>query len=160
MVIDKLINTQMIMIDFEAAFKEDAIKKICTQLFSLKLTDGANLLYKDIIARENIVSTFAGLSMAIPHAITPHIKEASLCFMRLKNKIIWNSQDEIVKYVLLLAVPEEDNLDALRKKQSYIFSSIAQSISQTETLQIWHEAKNEEEILKSLQQAFQTYLEE
>ncbi len=158
MVIDKLINSQMVMIDFEAAFKEDAIKKICTQLFSLKRTDGANLLYKDIMARENIVSTFAGLSMAIPHAITPHIKEASLCFMRLKNQIIWNGQDEIVQYVLLLAVPETGDLGELRKKQSYIFSSIAQSISQTETLDIWKNAEHKEEILESLQQSFQTYL--
>lgn len=158
--IDNIITIDMISLDFTASSKEDAIQKICTQLFFLKRTDASALLYNDIMKREKIVSTFAGASMAIPHVISFYIKEASLFFMRLKNEIIWDADDEKVKYVLLLAAPNSGDLNLLRQEQSYIFSSIAQAISNTETLRTWHDATDETEILNSLSKAFKAYLDE
>ncbi len=157
---NNIITTDMILLDYEATSKEDAIQKICTELFFLKRTDASALLYNDIFAREKIVSTFAGAEIAIPHAISTNIKQVSLYFMRLKKPILWNADDEAVRYILLLAVPNGSDLNSLRQEQSYILSSIAQATSQTETINIWHAAKEQIEILNSLKEAFKAYLDE
>jgi PTS system fructose-specific IIA component len=150
-----LITVETILLDFEAQTKNDAIHKLCGHLFLKKLTQNPSGLYEDVIARENIVSTFAGCQTAIPHAISAHVDQPVLCFARLKEPTItWDGNDEDVLFVLLLCAPATGDLKELRKSQSYVFSSVAQLISQPSVLQYWADANQPQDILDSLQQAF------
>ena len=125
----------------------------------LKKTQNPSALYNDIIKRENVVSTFAGQHTAIPHTISQHINEPVLCFVRVANDdFTWNGKDEDVRIIFLLSAPTQDDLQILRESQSYVFSSVAQLMSQTEILDLWLTTDNEQLILDSLQKAFESYL--
>ncbi|MFQ3230133.1 PTS sugar transporter subunit IIA [Reinekea sp.] len=150
-----LITAETILLNFEAGSKEDAIHKLCGHLFLNKLTQNPSKLYDDIIARENIVSTFAGCQTAIPHTITAHVDQPVLCFARIKDPVItWNGRDEDVVFVLLLCAPITGDLKELRKSQSYVFSAVAQLISQPDVLARWAQADLPQTILDDLQHAF------
>lgn len=153
-----LIMKETIHLDLDVESKFDAIRCLCGQLFIINKTEDPSLLYQDIIKREETVSTFAGSETAIPHAITKHISEPVLSFARISNNdFTWDGNDEKVRFIFLLAAPYQDDLKKLRRSQSYVFSSVAQLISQIETLELWERAKDEQVILDSLSSAFKTY---
>ncbi|MBU2864440.1 PTS sugar transporter subunit IIA [Reinekea marina] len=150
-----LITPETVLLNLESDSKQDAIHRLCGHMFLNKLTSNPSELYDDIIARENIVSTFAGCQTAIPHAISNHVDQPVLCFARLGDQMItWDGDDEEVLFVLLLCAPATDDLKQLRKSQSYVFSSVAQLISQPDVLERWANADQPQTILTDLQNAF------
>ncbi|MDB9895108.1 PTS sugar transporter subunit IIA [Reinekea forsetii] len=154
-----LIIKETILLNMEASSKNEVIHAICGHLFLLKKTQDPAHLYLDIIEREEVVSTFAGSHTAIPHAITKHVDYPVLCFARIKNDdFTWNGSDEDVRFVILLCAPAQDDLRKLRQSQSYVFSSIAQLIGRTGTLDLWANAHDEQVILDSLNEAFEANL--
>ncbi|MES9874960.1 MAG: PTS sugar transporter subunit IIA [Candidatus Sedimenticola sp. PURPLELP] len=153
-----LITKGAIQLDLEADSKFDLLRSLCGLLFVGNKTENPSLLYQDIIKREEVVSTFAGWQTAIPHAITKHISEPSLCFARVKDDdFTWNGSDEKVRFVFLLCAPVAEDLTKLRQSQSYVFSSVAQLISQAEIIEIWERTTDEQVILESLCGAFDAY---
>ena len=154
-----LINRETILLNLQAKSKQDAIRTLCGHLFILNKTENPSLLYQDIIKREQVVSTFAGSKTAIPHAITRHIAEPILCFARIGNdELTWNGEDEFVRFVLLLVAPDQEDLTLLSRSQSYVFSAVAELISNGEALEIWNTATDEQVILDNLNNAFKPYL--
>ncbi|WP_196159873.1 PTS sugar transporter subunit IIA [Reinekea sp. G2M2-21] len=156
---NSLITHETILLDLKADTKADALHKICAHLFMLKKTQNPSALYNDIIKREDVVSTFAGQHTAIPHTISQHINEPVLCFVRLANEdFTWNGKDEDVRIIFLLSAPAQDDLQKLRESQSYVFSSVAQLMGRTEIVDLWLTTQDEQAILDSLQQAFESNL--
>ncbi len=153
-----LITKKTIQLNLNSETKFDAIRSLCGLLFSANRTDNPALLYQDIIKREETVSTFAGMQTAIPHVITKHISEPTLCFARVSSDdFTWDGVDEKVRFIFLLSAPAQDDLKKLRQSQSYVFSSVAQLITQTDTMEIWESAMDEQVILDSLHTAFEAY---
>lgn len=152
------ITKETILLNLDAENKCDVIHSICGHLFIKNKTDNPSLLYQDIIKREKVVSTFAGCLTAIPHAITKYISEPTLCFARIRNDdFTWDGNDQDVRFVFLFSAPAQGELKQLRQSQSYVFSSIAQLISDTETLDLWATATDEQVILDSLSDAFEAH---
>jgi len=104
---DNLITKELIVLDLDLSSKEDVIKEMA------RVIEGQGRLYdynnyvKQVFEREKNFSTAIGFEVAIPHGKTDSIKNASLAFARLKNEIQW-SDEEKVKYVFLIAVPETE----------------------------------------------------
>ncbi|MCE2596829.1 PTS sugar transporter subunit IIA [Motilimonas cestriensis] len=156
---EHLISQQTILLDFAADSKTDALYKICAHLFLMRKTQNPAGLYDDIIKREAIVSTFAGQHTAIPHVISSHVSEPVLCFVRLSNQdFVWNDNDEDVRIIFFLSVPEQKDLKQLRESQSHVFSSIAQLMQDTHIMDLWLTTNDEQVILDSLKTAFQSNL--
>lgn len=154
---NSLITVDTILLDLAAESKADAIHKLCANLFMLKKTQDPSLLYADIIKRENVVSTFAGAHTAIPHTITQHIDEPVLFFARVSNEdFTWNGDDEDVRFIFLLSAPAQEDLKKLRESQSYVFSSVAQLLAKPEVVEHWLTTNSKEEILNSLNEAFES----
>ena len=152
---NELIKKDMILLDLDVSSREDAIHAICSQMFFLRRTTEPALLHADIMSREDVVSTFAGSFTAIPHTITRHITEPTLCFARIRNDdLTWSGIGEDVRFVFFLAVPDKGDLKTLRKSQSHIFASIAQLIGEIDTLNFWKSAQDKQLILDGLNQAF------
>ncbi|MDA7746685.1 PTS sugar transporter subunit IIA [Psychromonas sp.] len=154
-----LITIDTVMLDLQFNSKIDALHNICGHLFLLRKSQDPSALYKDIMKREETVSTFAGQQIAIPHVITNYISEPTLCFVRIDNQdFTWNDNDQNVRIIFLLCVPTQANLQKLRQSQSYIFSSIAQLMGDTKTIDLWLTTNEQEKILDSLQAAFKSNL--
>lgn len=104
---ENLITKELIVLDLDLSYKEDVVKEMA------KLIDAQGRLYdydgyiKQVFEREEDFPTSIGFEVAIPHGKTNSVKNASLAFARLKNEIQW-SDEEKVKYVFLIAVPETE----------------------------------------------------
>ncbi len=156
---ENLVAKDTVILDLQADNKIDALHNICAQLFLLRKTQNPSGLYADIIKREEVVSTFAGQQIAIPHVITENISEPTLCFVRMGNEhFTWSSDDQNSRIIFLLCVPMQYDLQQLRESQSYVFSSIAQLMGDTAIIDLWLSTNDKQQVLNSLQSAFKSNL--
>jgi len=108
---DNLITRELIVLDLDLSSKEAVIKEMARLFESQGRLYDYNNYIKQVFVREENFATSIGFEVAIPHGKTDSVKNASLAFARLKNEIQW-SDDEKVKYVFLIAVPENGAGDA------------------------------------------------
>lgn len=89
--------------------KEEAIKKLADKLEEAGFLTSCNEFLESVYLREEIAPTTVGYGIGIPHGKGSCVKESVVAFMRVKNPILWNIQDdEKVKIVFMLAVSEEE----------------------------------------------------
>ena len=98
------VSTELVL---NASNKEDAIRKIC------EILDGKGLIEKGItekiIESEGRISTAIGLGMAFPHLIDEEIEKEIVAEVKLKHRILWDSQELISTIVLVIAREEHVN---------------------------------------------------
>ena len=101
----KLINKNCIVFDIRGE-KKDVIHRLAVELGKAgKITDTEEF-YKDVLAREAISPTFVGFDMGLPHGKTDHVLEASVCFGRTAEPVIWNEESgETADLIILIACP-------------------------------------------------------
>lgn len=89
--------------------KEEAIKKLADKLEKAGFLTSCNEFLESVYLREEIAPTTVGYGIGLPHGKGSCVKESVVAFMRVKNPILWNIQDdEKVKIVFMLAVSEEE----------------------------------------------------
>ena len=89
--------------------KEEAIKKLADKLEEAGFLTSCNEFLESVYLREEIAPTTVGYGIGLPHGKGSCVKESVVAFMRVKNPILWNIQDdEKVKIVFMLAVSEEE----------------------------------------------------
>lgn len=89
--------------------KEEAIKKLADKLEEAGFLTSCNEFLESVYLREEIAPTTVGYGIGLPHGKGSSVKESVVAFMRVKNPILWNIQDdEKVKIVFMLAVSEEE----------------------------------------------------
>lgn len=89
--------------------KEEAIKKLADKLEEAGFLTSCNEFLESVYLREEIAPTTVGYGIGLPHGKGSCVKESVVVFMRVKNPILWNIQDdEKVKIVFMLAVSEEE----------------------------------------------------
>jgi fructose PTS system EIIA component len=104
---DNLITKELIALDLDISSKEEVIKEMAKLIEAQGKLNDYDAYIKQVFAREDDFPTSIGFEVAIPHGKTNSVKCASLAFARLKNEIQW-SEEEKVKYVFLIAVPETE----------------------------------------------------
>ncbi|WP_369713653.1 PTS sugar transporter subunit IIA [Leptotrichia sp. HSP-342] len=109
--INDLINENLIALDLDAKDKTEVLEKLADMIHREGRLNKAenepkigflNALWE----RENSFSTAVGFSYGIPHGKCKYVKEASVAYARLKDEIKW-ADDENVKYVFMIAVPDQ-----------------------------------------------------
>lgn len=89
--------------------KEEVIKKLADKLEEAGFLTSCNEFLESVYLREEIAPTTVGYGIGLPHGKGSCVKESVVAFMRVKNPILWNIQDdEKVKIVFMLAVSEEE----------------------------------------------------
>ncbi len=101
----KLINKNCIVFDIRGE-KKDVVHRLAVELGKAgKITDTEEF-YKDVLAREAISPTFVGFDMGLPHGKTDHVLEASVCFGRTAEPVVWNEESgETADLIILIACP-------------------------------------------------------
>jgi len=73
----------------------------------MNIVESQDRLFKELVERENKYPTAVEELIAIPHSKSANVKEAKLFFIKLKNKINWDSPDNYqVKVLFVILVPE------------------------------------------------------
>ncbi|EGT3616901.1 PTS fructose transporter subunit IIA [Clostridium perfringens] len=114
MKISQLLSLDTIKLDLMASNKDEVINQLVDVLWDAgKLND--KVLYKEeILKRESLSSTGIGERIAIPHAKTKAVKNASLALGIYKYGVDYDSLDgEPVNIVFMIAAPEGANNEHL-----------------------------------------------
>jgi fructose-specific phosphotransferase system IIA component len=148
--LDNVINEGLIELDLKAKSKNKVIEELTDLLEKEQKIQSRNEYIAKVYEREATMSTYCGSEVAIPHAISSAVKTPAVCFGRSKG-FHWDSADELVRFVFLFAIPEE-NHDA---EHLAIISAIARCSLNPETREVWLKATTEEQVLESLRCSIQ-----
>lgn len=103
-----LLEPDLIIVDSDAATKEEAIKQATDRLFVLGRTEDSRAVEEAVWQREATYSTGFGHGFAIPHCKSAGVRFNSLVLLKPRTPIAWNSLDgQPVSVVILLAIREE-----------------------------------------------------
>ena len=101
----KLINKNCIVFDIRGD-KKDVIHRLAVELGKAGTITDTEEFYQDVLAREAISPTFVGFDMGLPHGKTDHVLEASVCFGRTAEPVVWNEESgEAADLIILIACP-------------------------------------------------------
>ena len=143
----RLLSEETIILDMDVSTREDVIHMISGHLFLLKRTENPAGLYRDIMKRESLVSTYASMETAIPHAFSKYADTPTLFFVRIRSDdLIWSNEHENVKLVFFLVAPEAEDLTQQRIYLSSVLGKIAEIISDRSSLELLKTTTVHEEI--------------
>jgi len=100
-----IINGSLISLDIVATDSNSAIEKLSSLLNRTGRLTSLEEFLSDINKRENAITTEVGWGVAIPHARSRAVKQASICFGR-SGGFKWNKTSiEETRLVFMLATP-------------------------------------------------------
>lgn len=143
----EIIDETLIMLDIDLRSKNDVIEAIADTLDSCGRLNDRKQFIRDVLAREEVVSTYIGDQIVIPHARSVSVRTASLVYVRLKEPVAWNVSEQ-AKYIFNIAVPEKnDENDHLK-----ILSSVARRLMDESKRPVFFQSKSREKIVSALLQ--------
>ena len=135
-----------ISLDINITSKTDVIKFLVDQLYDLGKIKNKEYYLKAVLDRENLLSTYCGYGIAIPHAECDEVIEPSFAFGR-SSGLIWDEGDELAQFVILLAIPigrvGEDN------NHIEMMSEVAKLALEEDIRVKWLSATSEKEIVST-----------
>jgi PTS system fructose-specific IIC component len=141
--IHSLINKDLIILNFNAQNKQEAFKLLAEKLIAEKRIASLEGFLEDIHQREMIDTTAIGYKIAIPHAKSSHVIEASLVFARSDEGIDCQAIDGDLSHLFfMIAMPEESINMHLR-----VLAMISRKLMKEEYREALLEAKTQEEVL-------------
>ena len=102
-----MINSELIVLDSDLEKKEDIISFLGKKAFDSGYTTDMKQYIAAVEKREKEFSTAVGYGISIPHGKSEAVREAFIAFMRSKNPILWDEEEnKTVKLIFLIGVPE------------------------------------------------------
>ncbi|GAB6099210.1 PTS sugar transporter subunit IIA [Halanaerocella petrolearia] len=149
---NNLINERLIRLDISGENKNEVIKSLASLINESGRLESLDQYYDSLLAREDKSSTGIGNQIAIPHGKSNSVKEPTMAFARLKEGVNWKAiDDEPVKLVFLLAIPEESKTDGHLK----ILSALSRNLLNDDFKKQLLNAQTKKEVNKILTQMFQ-----
>ena len=133
------------MLGMFASSKEEALEKMINTLYQNGVLTDKAAFTEDVLNRERVSSTGIGSGIAIPHGKSAHVKETAVAVARLVIPIKWEEdEDEPVKFIVLLAVNENDKGNTHVR----LLSQMARKLASEEVCRRLTDAVDSEEIVK------------
>ena len=131
-----------IKLSLDAKNKHEAIKELSLMLKETGKIDNLNNFINEINKREEILSTYCGHGVAIPHCESTEVLESGFAFGR-SNGLIWDKNDDSVFFVILLAISKIEKTENLHIE---MMSKIASLALDEEIRKQWKNSKSIPEI--------------
>ena len=101
--VNELINEELIFLDFDAKNKLEVLNKLgkliskAGKLHDEKygIVDALEGFIKSVQEREKIFATAVGFSFAISHGKFDYVKQSSIAYARLIEKIEWSKDEKV-----------------------------------------------------------------
>ncbi len=126
MKLSKFCDENLITFDLKATTKEQVIEELVNLAAKSPLVKDRDELLRDIVHRENMVTTGIGYGVAFPHAKTKATKGIVITFGRCEKGIDFEAMDKKPVYVFFLIAAPEDAIGAhlnVMARLSYIMKS-------------------------------------
>jgi fructose-specific PTS system IIA-like component len=99
-----LLSDELVLLESASHTKEEVIQEMVDAFYISGRTEDRYRLEEALWAREAMSSTGLGYGFAIPHCKTDAVAVNSICVLRLKESILWDSDHaESVNMVVLLS---------------------------------------------------------
>ncbi|OGF99295.1 MAG: hypothetical protein A3F83_13190 [Candidatus Glassbacteria bacterium RIFCSPLOWO2_12_FULL_58_11] len=140
------ISRENVAPDIKARNKEELLTELVGMLHTCgKIGDPAPLV-KSLLEREKIMTTGIGRGIAVPHAVSPEVKDQSIILGRIPEGAEYESLDRApVYFVFLLVGPPEEASIHLKT-----LARISRLIQHTNFVESIKKAVTAEDILKIL----------
>lgn len=144
--LSSLLPAENVLLDLEVNSKKRLFEIVAALLEKNQGTDKGQV-FQRLLQRERLGSTGLGWGVAIPHGRIPQLREAAVAFVRLKEAIDFQSQDnKPVDLLVFVVVSEEvDNGPYLK-----LLSQLAQKFSEKEVREALYRALDAESIIHLL----------
>lgn len=103
-----VITSDLIELDIELHDKTMVINHIIKKMIKHNRTNDKNKLLEDILLRESEGPTSMGFGVAIPHAQSNSVLKSSVIYLRLKEEIDWN-EDNNIKMIFGICIPSSNS---------------------------------------------------
>jgi len=126
MKLSKFCSEDLITFDLKTSAKEDVIRELVELAAKSNLVKDADELLRDVIDRENLVTTGVGYGVAFPHAKTRATKGIVICFGRSDDGVDFDAMDHRPVHLFFLIAAPEDAIGAhlnVMARLSYIMRS-------------------------------------
>lgn len=108
MKLSKFCEESLIVFSLKATGKDDVIKELVDLVSSSNMVKDVDLLLKDVVERESLVTTGVGYGVAFPHAKTRAVKGIVIAFGRSQKGVDFDAMDhKPVNLFFLIAAPED-----------------------------------------------------
>ena len=108
MKLSKFCDENLIQFDLKARGKREAIEELVNLAARSNMIKDRQVLLRDILAREELVTTGVGYGVAFPHAKTGATKGIVIAFGRSDTGIEFEAMDhQPVHLLFLIAAPED-----------------------------------------------------
>jgi len=148
--VGNITNESLIDLNLQIKSREDAISQLSMRLFHEKKIKSIYGFIHDVKKRERATSTYCGMSIAIPHAVSVSAIEPAFAFGR-GNETPWKNAEEQIRFVFLMAIPPGSN------RHIDILSSIAELCLEKEIRELWAEAQDKEPVMASFASVINKY---
>jgi len=108
MKLSKFSDENLITFNLSASTKEEIIQELVETIANSNMVNNSEQLAKDVLERENLVTTGVGYGVAFPHAKTKAVKGIVIAFGRSSEGVDFDAMDhKPVKLFFLIAAPED-----------------------------------------------------
>ena len=108
MKLSKFCDESLVVFNLKAGGKNEVIEELVNLVSSSNMVKDAGQLLKDVIDRENLVTTGVGYGVAFPHAKTRAVKGIVIAFGRSADGVDFDAMDhKPVNLFFLIAAPED-----------------------------------------------------
>lgn len=146
--VTELLRKDIMLMDLQSTTKEAVIDEMIDNLAKHKVINNKNLFKEAIFKREEQSSTGLGNGIAMPHAKTKAVDEATVLFAKSNNGVDYDSLDGQPTYLFfMIAVPDgayDTHLQAL--------AALSRSLIDESFIESLKVAKNSEEVYQLFQE--------
>jgi fructose-specific phosphotransferase system IIA component len=108
MKLSKFCDEGLISFELSSLTKEEVIGELVALAAKSKLVKDKEMLLKDVLEREKLVTTGVGYGVAFPHAKTRSVRGIVIAFGRSKQGVDFDAMDKRpVNLFFLIAAPED-----------------------------------------------------
>lgn len=138
------LSTENIFLGMEASTKEEVIKFAGEQL--VKLGNVAPEYVEGMLAREQLVSTYLGESIAVPHGTIEakkYVQKTGIVFCQFPQGIQWGEdEDDVAKMVIGIAAQGDEHIQ--------VITAITNSLDDEEAIECLKSTSNPDDVLRIL----------
>ncbi len=127
MKLSKFSSEDLITFDLKSSKKDDVIRELVELAAKSPLVKDKHELFKDVVERENLVTTGVGYGVAFPHAKTRAARGIVIAFGRSDDGVDFDAMDKKAVHLFFLIAAPEDAIGAhlnVMARLSFIMKSV------------------------------------
>lgn len=112
MKLSKFASEELITFDLKSTSKNDIVRELVDMAAQSNLVKDGEELFRDVIERENLVTTGVGYGVAFPHAKTRATRGIVIAFGRSDAGVDFDAMDKKPVHLFFLIAAPEDAIGA------------------------------------------------